>query len=231
MHYKTNRLNHDFQIAYFIAGSCQTADAAYSILTDLREDRSNALKSFEAYRKRDQAKVLRAQAKINSAASKVCVTQDERDINEADRLEAEAEIDELKAMVETTQNNYDAALSELNFIQACIEKLAPHRRFAHLSDAEAHEAAQFDEWKLQLVHTSQNMILSGGSIPHDHWATMRMHPAFETEILPAVNKFAELKGLACNAEGSANLLAHMVKKDFELPVLLTAPEPRVQQLA
>jgi hypothetical protein len=231
MHYKTNRLNHDFQIAYFIAGSCQTADAAYSILCDLREDRSNALKSFEAYRKRDQAKVLRATAALNSLKIRASDVDEDADVLEAERLEAEADIDELKALVETTQKNYDAALAELTFIDACMEKLTPYRRFAHLPAAEAHEAAQHEEWKLQLVHTAQNMILSSGPIPHDHWATMRMHPAFETEILPAVNKFAELKMLAHTPEGAKQLTDHMVKKDYELPQLLSAPEPRTPQIS
>ena len=210
MHYKTNRQNHDFQIAYFIAGSCQTPDAAYSILCDLKEDRTNALKTFTAYNLRDQAKVVRANRKLLSE-------------DEAERLEGQADIEELKAMQETTQKNYDAALAEVKFIEACMEKLQPLRRFAHLPDAEAHEAAQHEEWKLQLVHTAQNMMLSGGMIPYDHWATMRMHPQFENEILPAVNQFAELKMLAHTPEGAKKLTDFMVKKSYELPPLLSAP--------
>lgn len=212
MHYKTNRQNHDFQIAYFIAGSCQTPDAAFSILCDLKEDRSNALKAFSAYSLRDQAKMIRAERKL-------------LDEDEAVRLEGQADIEEMKAMIETTQKNYDAALAEVKFIEACMDKLQPFRRFAHLPEAEAHEAAQHEEWKLQLIHTAQNMLLSNCPIPHDHWATMRMHPEFEKDILPAVNKFAELKMLAHTPEGVKELTDFMVKKSYELPALLSAPVP------
>lgn len=41
-----NRRNSDFQIAYLLAGKCHTADAAYAMLCNLREERELAL--FEA---------------------------------------------------------------------------------------------------------------------------------------------------------------------------------------
>jgi hypothetical protein len=215
MHYKTNRLNHDFQIAYFIAGSCQTPDAAYSILCDLREDRSNALKSFEAYNLRDQAKIKRAELKILSG-------------DEADRLEGQADIVELKALAETTQKNYDAALDEVAFIEACMEKLQPLRKFAHLPDAQAHEAAQHQEWKLQLIHTAENHMLSGHAIPADHFSTMRMHPAFATEILPAIDKLSNVLTEARTTNNGGLIAAYLKKQkeesEFNLPKLLGAPD-------
>jgi hypothetical protein len=228
MHYKTNRLNHDFQIAYFIAGSCQTADAAYSILCDLKEDRSNAIKSFGAYSKRDAAKVRRAEAKIAEIEMRAICNDHDRELNECDLLDAQADIEELRALADTTQKNYDAALAELAFIEACMEKLQPFRQFAHLPDAQAHEAAQFNEWKLQLVHTAQNHMLSTNNIPADHWATMRMHPAFEKEILPAIDNFVRVKSLAGSPEGQKQLTSLLVKKNYELPPLLEAQEPKPQ---
>jgi hypothetical protein len=208
MHYKTNRQNHDFQIAYFIAGSCQTPDAAYAILCDLREDRSNAIKSFNAHSKRDQAKMIRAERKL-------------LDEDEAVRLEGEADIEEMKAMLETTQKNYDAALAELAFIDKCMDRLQPLRKYSHLTDAEAHEAAQHEEWKLQLVHTAENHILNTGMIPPDHFATMRMHPAFVTEILPALEKTKMLLNSSGKTpEDGARLVAHLDAKKFDLPKLL-----------
>lgn len=230
MHYKTNRLNHDFQIAYFIAGSCQTADAAYSILCDLKEDRSNAIKSFGAYSKRDQATLKRAQAKLAQIEKTCYATPADFEVLEADRLDAEADIEEKQALADTTQKNYDAALAELAFIEACMEKLTPFRQFAHLPDAQAHEAAQFNEWKLQLVHTAQNHLLSTNNIPADHWSTMRMHPAFEKEILPLIDKFIRVKSIAGTPDGEKQFTAMLVKKNYELPVLLEAPEPKPQQL-
>lgn len=229
MHYKTNRLNHDFQIAYFIAGACQTADAAYAILCDIHEDRDNAVKSFAAFAKRDEAKVKRAKVKIQEISQRVHSNDAERELNECDLLEAEASIVELQALAETTQKNYDAALAERAFIEQCQAKLQPFRKYAHLPDAQAHEAAQFDEWKLQLIHTAQNHLLSTNNIPADHWSTMRMHPAFENEILPAIDNFVKLKIQGGSPDGQKRLTAALVKKDYELPVLLPAPEPRVPQ--
>ena len=230
MHYKTNRQNHDFQIAYFLAGSCQTADAAYSLLCDLAEDRSNALKSFTAYSKRDQAKVKKAEIKLAQLNMRAFANDEQMKEIEVEVLEAEADIDELRALADTTQKNYDAALAELSFIEQCMEKLRPYRQFAHLPDAQAHESAQFNEWKLQLIHTAQNHLLSANYIPADHWATMRMHPSFEAEILPAVEGFARLKLQSGTAEGQRKLTEAMVKKNYELPVLLEAPKPKPQLL-
>jgi len=224
MHYKTNRLNHDFQIAYFIAGACQTADAAYSILCDLAEDRSNALKSFKAYSLRDQAKIKRAEHLMASFIDPQTGEIAEANKEDPDYMDALADIEELRALAGTTQKNYDAAVAELAFIRQCQDKLQPFRKYAHLSDSQAHEAAQFEEWKLQLIHTAQNHLLSTSNIPHDHWGTMRMHPAFEDEILPAIDKFVGVKMLAGSKEGEAKLTALLVKKNYELPSLLEAPQ-------
>lgn len=227
MHYKTNRLNHDFQIAYFIAGSCQTPDAAFSILCDLEEDRSNALNSFGAHSKRDQAKIKRSEAKIAELKTQVCANEFDREAIEADILDAEADIEEMRALAGTTQRNYDAALAELAFIQKCKEALQPLRKFAHLPDAEAHEAAQHEEWKLQLIHTAENHLLAGHAIPPDHFATMRMHPSFTSEILPGVDRLTEVL-TAARSTGNGMLIASYLEKkkeeSFNLPKLLGAPE-------
>lgn len=213
MHYKTNRVNHDFQIAYFLAGSCHTADAAYSLLCDLKEDRSNALKSFEAYRLRDQAKILRAERKLATSE------------DEVERMEAEADLVEIAALSETTANNYKAACAELAFIEKAMEALSPHRKYKHLPEAEAHEAAQREEWKLQLVHTAENHLMSCGAIPADHWGVMRIHPDFETFILPAVGKMNFLRLNAGSKEGDENLTKHLSRPaSFDMPLLIAPSE-------
>lgn len=175
MHAKNNRQNKDFQIAYFLAGSCHTPDGAYSLLCDLREDRRNALANAEVVRLREQAR--RAAAVIAS-----------RSADEYERLNGEADLLELDSMAATAKACYDAAVAELATIEKCIERLQPLRKFAHLPDPEAHEAAQHDEWKFELIHRAENSLLSCGVIPVDQWATLRMHPAFATEILPAIEK-------------------------------------------
>ncbi len=190
MHYKTNRLNHDFQIVHFIAGSCHTPDAAYAILCDLREDRSNALKSFEAGKLREQAKRVRAQKLLEDA-------------DEANRLDGRADLVEIEAMAETTKKNYDAAVTELVTIEKCMALLEPHRKFSHLPLPEAHEAAQEEEWKLELIRRAENSLLTSGTISTDNFATMRMHPAFASEILPAIN---QLRRLLSEPDGQAKIL-------------------------
>jgi len=85
MHYSTNRVNHDFQIAYFVAGSCHTPDAAFAILCDLKEDRNNSIKVFAASKLREQAKRIKAQRLIASS-------------DECDQLEGQADIVEADAM-------------------------------------------------------------------------------------------------------------------------------------
>lgn len=206
MHYKTNRLNHDFQIAYFIAGACQTPDAAYAILQDLREDRQNAINAYHAGKKREQAKIIRANRLIESS-------------DEADRLEGEADLAEIEGLAETSLRNYNAALAELKFIDECIDKVQPLRKFAHLPDPEAFEAAQREEWKLTLIHNAENAILTTGTLPSDQFATMRMHPDFESEILPAVNEVRML--MHDESEQAQKRMSQiLMHKGFDLPKLL-----------
>lgn len=214
MHYKTNRVNHDFQIAYFIAGSCQTPDAAYSILCDLKEDRSTALKSFEASKLRERAKILKAEQMIE-------------DGDEIDKLEGQADLTEIGAMSEMVRNNVEAAIAELEFIQKCMDALQPLRKYAHLPDPVAHEAAQFEEWKLQLIHTAENQVVCHGMIQPDHYATMRMHPAFATEILPALEITMRLRheAMGGSMEASIALTKHMARKPFDVPLLLESVKP------
>lgn len=194
MHAKNNRQNHDFQILHFLAGSCHTADGAYALLCDLRDDRADALKQATAAHLREQAKIVRAQRRIASD-------------DEAERLEGQADLAEIEGHAETLAKNLAAAQAELAFIEQCIARLQPLRRYAHLPDPEAHEACQREEWRLELVSRSENFLLTSGTIPHDHLATMRQHPDFATHILPAIRQTKALM-----AEGTAD-------------ALLTAPRP------
>ena len=172
---KNNRLNHDFQILHFLVGSCHTPDGAYSLLCDLREGRSDALKAVKASKLREQAKTIRAQRKISSS-------------DPAEQLEGQADLAEIQSHAETTANNIAAAEQELAFIQTCIDKLQSMRKYSDLPDSQAHEACQQEEWRLELLYRAENFLLTQGTIPHDHFATMRQHPAFLTDILPALEQ-------------------------------------------
>ena len=188
MHAKTNRQNHDFQIVHFLVGACHTADGAYALLCDLRDDRADALKQAEAARLREQAKIIRAQRRIASD-------------DKAERLEGEADLAEIAGFAATVAKNIAAAKEELAFIQDCMKRIQPYRAFAHLPDAEAHEACQREEWRLELVARAQNYLLTTGSIPPDHFATMRQHPDFGASILPTIHQTKALM-----AEGKTDAL-------------------------
>lgn len=214
MHYQTNRVNHDFQIKYFIAGSCHTPDAAYSILCDLRENRSDSIKSFEASKLREQAKRIRAQRLIDS-------------LDEADQLEGQADIVEIEAMSETVARNLAAAQAELITIQSYMDALEPLRQYAHLSLPEAHEAAQREEWKLELMERAENSLLTTGTISPDQFVTMRMHPDFKIAILPKIEQIQSLQFHMRSADqqiasaAALEIQAITTSKAFELPKLLS----------
>jgi len=175
MNAKNGRVNHDFQLAYFLAGSCHTPDGAYALLCDLRQDRKDALALVKSSSLREQAKRIRAERNLDST-------------DPATRLEAEADIAEMDAHAETLALNIAAAEAELATINALIERIQPHRVFAHLPDAQAHEAAQADEWRLELMRRAENYLLTQQPIPADQFNAMRMHPSFDADIAPHIDR-------------------------------------------
>ena len=212
MHAKNNRQNHDFQIAYFLAGDCHTPDGAYALLCDLREDRLNALRLVESAQLREKAKRLRAERLLTSE-------------DEVVQLEARADLSEIAALEETTRRNVEAAKAELETIEKCISVLQPMRAYANLTDPQAHEAAQREEWKLELIRRAENFIMTQGTIPADHFNTMRLHPDFKTDILPAL---ADVKALLLgnNVEELRKLQDR--PRAFDLPKIIAALPNYVQ---
>lgn len=205
MHAKNNRKNKDFQIAYFLAGSCHTPDGAYSLLCDLREDRAHALAMVESSQLRQQARRVRAEAVCimtvcNSENNEVFLSSE----NDAKRLDAEAELSELDACAELEEINRLAAVAELETIDKCMALVQLLRRYAHLPDPQAHEAAQMEEWRLELIHRAENYLLSGAGLPPDQLATMRMHPQFKTGIMPEITR---IQAAIAAGMGEALLLA------------------------
>ena len=204
MHYKTNRQNHDFQIAYFLAGSCHTPDGAYALMCDLHEDRDNAIRMYEASKLREEAKIIRAKRLLASA-------------DEAEQLEGKADMVEIEAMADTVKRNLDAAIAERATIKKCMDRLEPLRKYAHLSLPEAHQAAQQEEWKLELIQRAENYLITQGSIPTDHFATMRMHPDFKEAILPKISQMTDMM-LSCDRQELMDLL--LPNAQFSVPKLL-----------
>jgi hypothetical protein len=169
------RQHSDFQLTYFVSGSCHTADGAYARLVSHRDDREAALLSAKSSLAREEAKIIRANRRLKSD-------------DPADQLEAKAELFEIAAMKATHTKCILGAKNELEAINAEIARLQPYRAFAHLSDMEANEAMQRDEWRLELTRRAEDHILTSGNVPASEFTTMRMHPDFVTSILPAIEK-------------------------------------------
>lgn len=175
---KNHRQNHNFQIKYFLAGSCFTADAAYFLLQDLKEERQSAIEHYHVSKIREKAKML--QIKILQESE-----------SEVDRINAEADLLELENNKKTGEILYQAALDELNYINDCLSKINKFRKYKHLSDSEACQAMQQEEWKYELIHRAENSLLTTGTISPDQFVTMRMHPEFKSEIFPAIQQIQE----------------------------------------
>lgn len=207
--YKTNRLNHDFQIRHFLAGSCFTADAAYGLMCDLEDDRVMALNAAKVSSLRSEAMKLRIDARIRSKDA-------------ADAIEAQADILEYELSQDLSNRNIAAAEAELKTIRDLKMQLEPLRRFAHLPLAQAHEAAQQEEWKLHLLYTAQNMMMSQGSISHDYIGTMRQHPEFESAMLPLIDTWrAEVVNLI-HRGGSMQELSFLKAPSYNAAHMLTS---------
>ena len=187
---KNHRQNHNFQIVYFLIGSCHTPDAAYALLQDLREDRAAAIDTYRVSQIKQKAEILKANKLISS-------------IDEIEQLEGEAKLLEIENHKKTGIVLYQAAVDELNFIDECISKLQPQRKYKLLSDSEACQAMQQEEWKLELIKRAENYLLTTGTIPSDHFDTMRMHPDFKEYIFPAITEIR--KNIQSN-EGVSNIL-------------------------
>ena len=179
MHATNNRTNHDFQILHFLVGSCFTTDGAYALLRDLEEHAISCLSQL----KTEELKLKQFNLKIQ----RLMDSDDEMDHLQAEILKIEHEEGK-----DTREKCINGAIKELDFLQLCLERIEPHRKFAHLPDDEAHEATQRDEWKFELIHRAENCLLTTGAIATDHFSAMRMHPDFVTEILPAIENTKQL---------------------------------------
>lgn len=200
---KNHKQNSNFQITHFLAGSCHTADGAYSMLCDLKESREEVIAYYEVSQLKKQARKIRAEKLIKSD-------------DEADRLDGQAELLEIENNNKQGKILFEAAKDELNHINKCIEAVQPLRKYAEYPDLEAHELAQREEWKLELIHRAENYMLTGGTIPADHFVTMRMHPDFNNEILPQIEG---LKFQLSNPTKSIEFL-NGENLNFKLPLLL-----------
>lgn len=175
MHWRNSK----FQVVYFILGKTHTPDEAYRVLCELREERELALATVRAADFRTQAKLTAAQEVLGSKATKV------------EKLNAQADIAEIEAYAKNGQACIDEAQRELDFLNLLIERLQPHRQYKDLPDHEAHQLAQKDQWKYELITRAENYVVTQGTIPADHYGTMRLHPDYTSDIAPRIAKLVE----------------------------------------
>ena len=167
--------NSSFQKLFFIAGKAHTPDEAYRLLCELKEDRAIPIAEFEAAAKRQQAKRIRAETLIKMS------------VDEAEKLDAEADLIEMKAHEAQSQACYDEAVRELTFIDNLIVEIQPFRKYSSLPDYEAHQACQSEEWGAKLKFQLENQIATRGCIDSELLGVIRLHPNCETDLMPHMN--------------------------------------------
>lgn len=181
MTYKTGRTNHDFQIAYYLAGRCHTPDAAFAQLCDLEDDRRRAIEHYRVGEKRRAAKEMRIKERLALNPSG------------ADLMELEAEAEDLANGAREGAWLFKVATEELEFIRRCKDAIQPLRRYKHLDKDAANQAAQRDEWAAEFMFRIENHIAAMGYVPHDEIATMRCHPDFAELLLPHMERIGTLR--------------------------------------
>lgn len=200
---KRNKVNSNFQTAYFIAGSCFTPDAAWFALLNQRDDRQRALDSNRAQQLRTQARRIEAERNLGSE-------------DPAIRLRAQADIMELDSSEAMDAQLFQACEDEIAFIDQCLARLEPLRRYRDLPELEAVEACQREEFAREFQFRIENFLMSQGQIPHNELAVMRQHPDFATQLLPHIHTVTQA---LTHADGVQRLLPTLTKP-MDLPALL-----------
>jgi hypothetical protein len=172
---KPHRLNSDFQLRYFIAGSCHTPDAAWLSLYAQKLDAQEKVISSDAQKLRRIIVQRKAEAVKRNESS-----------TELDIMEADAQLIELSASRIIFEMNVLGVQKELEAIESMMAELEPLRKYAHLNILEATEAMQREEWLLELKSRTEDYLVTSGSIPADHMNALKMHPDFKEKLIPYV---------------------------------------------
>lgn len=175
MHSAPHRNNSDFQLRYFIANNCHTADVAWCVLYEQKLDIFTKLEATKANLVRRKVRKLEIDEKLQST-------------NEIDRLNAQADLIDWESCEGMLEMAIKGAEQELTTIESLMAELEPQRKYGHLPVLEASQAAQREEWLLEFKRRTENYLLSIGTIPEDQLNAMRNHPDFEAEIVPHVKQ-------------------------------------------
>lgn len=196
MHSAPHRNNSNFQLKYFIAGGCHTADGAWNVLYEQMLDIEIKLKNTKANLLRQKAKKMDLECQKNNIKT------------EKDRLLYEADFMQFSSNDGLLELAIEGAEKELFYIKKLMNELEPYRKYKHLPFLEATEAAQQDEWREEFKHRIENYLLGQGFIPADQLDAIRKHPDFETDILPHIKKTMNMLEDAKSTSNAVMLLTH-----------------------
>lgn len=154
-------MNSAFQTLYFIIGKCHTPDEAYRVALSQLEDRECTL--FEAENKYGPRYAqLTNRATFNPEAMSPI---EKRDHNSMIVLRREAE-----------------------FLREIARRLEPMRLYRDLDLNDANQLAQRDQWRLEFMQRAENSIYATGGVQAAELEAMRLHPDFDSAILPHIEK-------------------------------------------
>lgn len=182
MHSSPHRNNSDFQLRYFIANNCQTADIAWCMMYEQKLDIQLKLDSTKA-------KMLRRKAKL------IEIEQGLESTDPVKKLNAQADLIEWQSSEGMLEMAVLGAEQELATINSIMAELEPQRKYADLPILEAAQAAQREEWLLEFKRRTENYLLSMGTIPEDHLNAMRNHPDFESQLVPYITNVMNKIGM------------------------------------
>lgn len=186
----------DFQIRHFIAGKAHTPDEAYRLVKQELENRRLALGDANATKLRTEALWKRAQRVASESGE-----------GSPERLEAEATKLEILNHQDQNEACLEACSHEIEILSGLLAELLPRCKYAgHMPDSQAFQAAQEEEWCLELIHRARVMLSSSGFIPWDQLETMALHPAWATKIQPRIHAIRSQLGLG---ESPENLLGRV----------------------
>lgn len=204
MQTKQHRVNSDFDLRYFLAGSCSTPDGAWALLYGQQIDMQQRINSAEAAILRHRA--LEARARRAEPES-------------PEHFEALADLKAAELNAEISGRNLAGARAELATIERMMAQLEPHCQHSDLPLLERLEACKRDEWAGELTRRAENMMLGNVlGIPYDHVDAMRQHPDFADKILPRMMQTAALIGQA-QKSGDGKLIEQALAKPAALPFL------------
>ncbi len=174
MHSSPHRNNSDFQLRYFMANNCHTADVAWCLMYEQKLDIQIKLDITKA-------RVLRRKAR------QIEIDEGLKSEDPVKQLNAQADLIEWQSGEGLLELAILGAEQEIATIESIMAELEPQRKYAHLSILEAAQAAQREEWLLEFKHRTENYLLSKGTIPEDQLQAMRSHPDFESNIVPFIS--------------------------------------------